>query len=72
MATLPELRAELTRLQAQRLQVDQELNAAAPGTDQYGQLQRRRQQVGLAVDQAGERLKAAVQAAGKGAQPSLL
>jgi hypothetical protein len=63
MATLlVELRAELTRAQQASLEADRVLNAAQPGTTEYGEARDRRQLAGLAVNKAQERLNAAVRA----------
>lgn len=66
--TLPELRAELIRQQADVLALDQQLQTTAPGTKQYEELRNRRQQLGLAITATKQRLGAAQ----KGRQSSLL
>jgi hypothetical protein len=68
MDALAQLRAELIRHQADALQLDQQLNAAAPGTKEYGQLRDARQRVGLAITTTKQRIRTAQ----IGHQPSLL
>lgn len=68
MATLPELRAELIRQQADCLQLDQQLNATPVGTKEFGELRNRRQQLGLAITTTKEGIRNAQ----KGHQSSLL
>lgn len=68
MATLPELRAQLIRHQADCLQLDQQLNATAPGTKEYGELRSRRQQLGLAITTT----RALISKSQTGSQSSLL
>jgi hypothetical protein len=66
--TLPELRAELIRHQADCMAVDQKLNAATPGTPEYGKLRNERQRLGLAITTTRKLLSDA----SKGRQSSLL
>jgi hypothetical protein len=66
--TLPDLRALLIRQQAESLQVDKELNATPIGTQKFGDLRNRRQQLGIAINTTKQRIAAAQ----KGRQSSLL
>jgi hypothetical protein len=66
--TLSALRAELIRHQADCLALDQQLNAATPGTPEYGKLRDERQRLGLAITTTRKLLSTA----SKGRQSSLL